>query len=92
MSNAPEQSQAFLDSSQTAKRCGVARVTVHRTRREGRPPGSLGFKLGGKLLFDPAEVDAWIASKKAERRLDPDTAAAIADGSEYRTTWAGESV
>jgi len=41
-------------------RLHVSEVTVRRWLRRGLPHS----KVGGMLLFDPAEVDAWIRAQR----------------------------
>lgn len=40
---------------------------IHMQRLRGDAPGSLGFKAGQRVLFDPDDLERWIESRKAQR-------------------------
>ncbi len=50
--------------SDLKERLRVSEVTVRRWVRRGLPHS----KVGGMLLFDPAEVDAWIRAQRPALR------------------------
>lgn len=55
--------QNLLSVKELANYLNVAEQTIYNRHYEGRdlPPA---IKLGNRLLFDPADVQAWIDSKK----------------------------
>lgn len=55
--------QDLLTVEQAALRCGVAAATLNNWRTLGRGPCFI--KAGGRVAYDPADIEAW----KAERRV-----------------------
>lgn len=51
----------WVDAKEESDRIKFAPNVVVRMARRGEIPG---HKLGGKWLFDPVEVDAWIHREK----------------------------
>lgn len=61
----------WLRLSELRERLRVSEVTLRRWVRRGLPHS----KVGGMLLFDPAEVDAWIRAQRPTPRRKPRKAA-----------------
>lgn len=55
----------LLDTAQAAERCNLARATLAALRVRGG--GSPYRKIGGKVLYEMAELDRWIASHGQRR-------------------------
>lgn len=74
MTTAPSQIQRLTTEQEEAKRLQLSRRTLQawRTRGDG-PPYT---KLGRAVRYNPAEVDAWIASRARRHTADPGPAAA----------------
>ena len=56
--------QPLLDVPATAARLGTTVAHVRRLVFERRIPF---FKVGGKVRFDPADLDRWLAAQRVER-------------------------
>lgn len=52
----------YLTSVEVAELCRTSPETVRYWRHIGRGPAS--FKLGRKVLYDLADVEAWIAAAR----------------------------
>lgn len=55
----------LLDVAAVAERLNVREGHVRRLVHERRLPH---LKVGGRLRFDPADVDAWLAGRKVGAR------------------------
>lgn len=61
----------LLDTTQAAARCQLARATLAKLRVNGGGPPFL--KLGAKVLYDAADLEAWIGAH-GKRRSTAETA------------------
>lgn len=57
------------DSTAAAGRIGLSRKTLENWRSLGGGPPY--YKLGGRVVYDDAEVDAWLASRRRVSTSDP---------------------
>lgn len=55
----------LLDVAAVAERLGIREGHVRRLVHERRLPY---LKVGGRVRFDPADVDAWLAGRKVGAR------------------------
>ena len=55
----------LLDTFQAAERTGLARATLAKLRVTGGGPPFV--KLGAKVLYDDADIAAWIAAQGKRR-------------------------
>ncbi len=53
-----------MTTLEAAEYCGVAESTLRTWRHTDKGPRS--FKLGVKVLYDRADLDAWLAAEKAK--------------------------
>ena len=60
----------LLDTEQAAERCKLARATLAKLRVKGDGPPFV--KLGAKVLYDEADLAAWIAGKGKRRSTADD--------------------
>lgn len=65
----------LLDTAQAAERCNLARATLAKLRVHGG--GAPFVKLGAKVLYDAADLDAWITTH-GKRRSTADARPALA--------------
>jgi predicted DNA-binding transcriptional regulator AlpA len=63
---------ALLDTVTAAQRLGLARATLAKLRVHGGGPPFV--KLGAKVLYEVADLEAWIAAQ-GKRRSTADAAA-----------------
>lgn len=63
----------LLDTEQAAARCRLARATLAKLRVNGSGPPFV--KLGAKVLYDAADLDAWIVGKGKRRSTADDRTA-----------------
>lgn len=56
-------STRLLTVQQLHEQWGIAEATFYSWRKQGRGPRS--FKVGGRVVYDAAEVDAWLEEQKA---------------------------
>jgi predicted DNA-binding transcriptional regulator AlpA len=68
----------LLTLEQVADWLSVPKKTLYAQRSRGEAPGALGFKIGAHVRFDPADIEAHIATHKETRRLIADTTLAHA--------------
>lgn len=59
----------YLITEEVAEQCRTSPETVRYWRHKGLGPKS--FKLGRRVLYNPADVEAWIALAE-ERASQPD--------------------
>jgi predicted DNA-binding transcriptional regulator AlpA len=60
--------EPLLDTTQAAERMGIARQTAAVWRVKGfGPPHIL---MGRKILYDPADIDAWIEANRHNSTSD----------------------
>lgn len=57
------------DTKGQAARIGLSPKTLENWRSNGRGPPY--YKVGGRIVYDDAEVDAWFASKRRTSTSDP---------------------
>ena len=62
----------LLDTTQAAERCKLARATLAKLRVNGGGP--LFRKIGSKVLYDDADLTAWIDAQ-GKRRSTSDAGA-----------------
>ena len=67
-----EQADRLLTIPDLSRFFNVSPHALYMQRLRGQPPGSLGFKVGAKVLFDPAQIKAWLADLQAEQAREPD--------------------
>jgi hypothetical protein len=53
-----------LNSREAAKHCGLGFSTMAKLRLSGGGPRYM--KIGSKIIYDSADLDRWLASKRAE--------------------------
>jgi DNA-binding transcriptional MerR regulator len=58
-----------LDEKATAERIGLSPKTLANWRSSGGGPPF--YKLGGRVLYDPCDLDAWVASRRRTSTSDP---------------------
>lgn len=63
-----EVASGLLDTWAAARRVGLARQTLAELRLNGEGPRFI--KLGRRVLYDPVELDAWIASRRRRSTSD----------------------
>ena len=63
----------WLTLREVAERLRVAPRTLYAWREEGGGPP--GFLVGRRLLFEPAEVDAWVRARAGAPAGQPAVAA-----------------
>lgn len=56
-------------STDAAARLGLQRKTLDNWRSLGSGPPY--YKLGNRIVYDDADVDAWLASRKRTSTSDP---------------------
>ncbi|MCA0248814.1 MAG: helix-turn-helix domain-containing protein [Proteobacteria bacterium] len=56
--------RALIAQPNLARKLGVTRMTVHRWRNTPGFPNAI--KIGGRIFFDIALVNAWIATRSGE--------------------------
>lgn len=61
------------DTRAQAERIGLAPKTLDNWRSTGGGPPY--YKIGGRVLYDDAEVDAWLAARRRTSTSDPGPAA-----------------
>jgi predicted DNA-binding transcriptional regulator AlpA len=61
------------DTRGAAERIGVAAKTLDNWRGLGTGPPF--YKLGGRVVYDDGEVDAWLAERRRTSTSDPGLAA-----------------
>jgi predicted DNA-binding transcriptional regulator AlpA len=57
------------DTRAAAERIGLSDKTLNNWRSLGTGPPY--FKLGGRIVYDDAEVDAWLAARRRTSTSDP---------------------
>lgn len=68
MTNPATSSASPLDVSGAAQRLGLSVSTLNKLRVFGGGPVFL--KLGRRVVYDPADLDAWLASKRRRSTSD----------------------
>jgi predicted DNA-binding transcriptional regulator AlpA len=61
------------DTRGAAQRIGLAGKTLDNWRSQGSGPPY--YKLGGRIVYDDVEVDAWLAARRRTSTSDPGPAA-----------------
>ena len=69
----------FLSLSDVADLFGIPEASLYRQRYTGDMPGSLGFKVGRHVRFDPADLERWVHGQKMAGRSPPVQTAGTAD-------------
>ena len=62
--------KAHLSIWQVSELSGTPVSTLRDHRYRGEGLGALGFRLDGRIIFDRAEVEEYIANAKRQDRLD----------------------
>lgn len=58
----------MLTLEQLCERLNISRYTYYRWRKDGDGPAGFRLRPGPKgLRFDPAEVDAWLESRREQQ-------------------------
>ena len=66
----------LLTTLETARRLRLAKQTLARWRCEGRGPPFIRLGgIGGRVAYRTADVDAWLASRRAFSTAEADRAA-----------------
>ena len=65
-----EQGDRLLDIPDLARFCRVSPHAIHMQRLRNQKPGSLGFRVGAKVLFRPEQIKAWLEETQAEQTRD----------------------
>jgi len=52
----------FINTREFAKRCGISESTANKARITGT--GCPFYKIGSRVVYDVAECDAWMNSKR----------------------------
>lgn len=60
--------EPLLDTTASSERLGVARQTMASWRLKGRGPQFI--RLGRKVLYDPADLDAYVAANRHRSTSD----------------------
>lgn len=60
--------EPLIDTREAAERMGLVPQTVSTWRTKGFGPPHI--TMGRKVLYDPADIDAWIASNKHQSTKD----------------------
>ena len=59
----------MLNTDEAAAYCGSAGSTFEKLRVFGGGP--LFLKVGRRVVYDPADLDAWLATKRRRSTSDP---------------------
>jgi len=59
--------EKLLTVEEVAELFGIPEATIYSQRYRGEMPGTLGFKVGKWVRFDPKDIEAWIDKQRAER-------------------------
>jgi len=65
-----EPQRVLLSKREAAQALGVSQSTIDRLRREAGLPA---VQLDGRVMFRPAALDAWAASRETARNAGPMT-------------------
>ena len=65
-----DQTDRLLDILDLARLCRVSPHGIHMQRLRNQKPGSLGFRVGAKVLFRPEQIKAWLDEVQAEQTKD----------------------
>lgn len=57
---------ALLRIEEVSARTGIPPATLRYWRHLGTELGAMSFRLGRRVVWDQADVDAWIAAKREE--------------------------
>lgn len=65
-------SRTVIDAIEVSKRTGLSARVLRRRRELGQEPVS--FRLAGRVVYDPDDVDAWVERQREEglRRVGKD--------------------
>ena len=66
----------LLTSEEVAERYRVTPSALWTQRHRGEAPGSLGMRLGRRLLWDPEDLRAYEQQRKEQQRETGETARA----------------
>lgn len=69
----------YLTVSEVARLFRVDVHTLHQQRWRNAEPGSLGFKVNGRLLYDPEDLSSYVDRVKAAERRDREARLAALD-------------
>jgi predicted DNA-binding transcriptional regulator AlpA len=59
----------LLNEREAAKRLGLARKTLSNWRSRGCGPAH--YRLGGRVMYSPDDVDAWLATRRRTSTSTP---------------------
>jgi len=59
--------ERLLTSEEVAERYRVTPAALWTQRHRGEAPGSLGMRLGRRLLWDPEDLRGWESEQKRDR-------------------------
>lgn len=62
-----EHGDRLLTIQDVARLFRVSEHGVYMQRLRGQPPGSLGIKVGARVLFRPDVIEAWLEKIQAEQ-------------------------
>jgi hypothetical protein len=72
----------LIDEREAARRLGVSVAFLRADRCRGhvggRTPGPAWYQIGRAVRYDPADIDAWLTTRRVDRsaRRTPENAAA----------------
>jgi len=58
----------LLTVEDLARLTRVSPHAIHMQRLRDQKPGSLGFRVGARVLFQPADIRAWLDKLQDEQR------------------------
>ena len=65
-----EQTDKLLTIPDLARFLRVSEHAIHMQRLRNQKPGSLGFRVGARVLFEPQKIKAWLEECQAEQARD----------------------
>lgn len=67
-----DQTDRLLNIPDLARFLRVSEHAIHMQRLRNQKPGSLGFRVGARVLFRPEQVKVWLEETQAEQARDLD--------------------
>lgn len=58
--------ERLLTLAEVADIFRLSPATIYRQRYFGKPPGSLGFRVGRHVRFRDVDIEAWIGDQASE--------------------------
>lgn len=66
----PEHEDRLLDINEAAELLHSTDMALQQQRNRGQAPGNLGVRVGKRVLWSRALIDAWIASQVDDTHRD----------------------